>query len=88
VLSIKHSQTHTIKIHVSIPADALPVRSLLSSTDNAVIAASICEEALALILGPTFGGTSTVPTPPSSSKLYKPMTITKPTLQNESTNLC
>lgn len=55
--------------HDSIPADALPVRSLLSSTDNAAIADSICEAAEALIVGPTFDGTSTVLTPPSSSKI-------------------
>lgn len=57
-------------MHINIPADALPVLSLLSSADSAATAASICEAAVALILGPTFGGTSTVPTPPSSSKMY------------------
>jgi len=56
---------------ISIPADVLPVRSFLSSTDNAVIAASICEAALALILGPAFVGTSIVLTPPSSSKIVE-----------------
>ncbi|KAI5409986.1 hypothetical protein KIW84_055452 [Lathyrus oleraceus] len=50
----------------ALPTDALPVRSLLSSTDNAAIADSICEAAEALMVGPTFGGTSTTLTPPSS----------------------
>jgi len=62
-------------VNANIPGDALPVRSLLSSADNAAIAASICETAFALMVGPTFGGTSIVLTPPSSPKMYKPLII-------------
>jgi hypothetical protein len=89
VLGIKHSQTNRITININIPGDALPVRSLLSSTDNAAIADSICERALALILGPTFVGTSIVLTPPSSSKMYKPIIIkNQPMLQNKYIKVC
>lgn len=40
-----------------IPADALPVRSLLNSRDKATIAASICERAVDLTVGPISGTT-------------------------------
>lgn len=42
------------------PDDARPVRNLLSSPDNAEIAASICEVALASIVSPMSGNSSTV----------------------------
>lgn len=46
--------------HRSVPADALPVRNLLSSRDNATTAASICDIAFSLTAGPISGTTSTV----------------------------
>lgn len=52
------------------PADALPVRSLLNSPDNALMAASICEVALDLIVGPMSGKTSTVLAAESSSTIF------------------
>lgn len=44
----------------NIPADALPVRNLLSSRDKATIAASICAIAAAFTVGLISGTTSTV----------------------------
>jgi hypothetical protein len=52
----------------NVPGAALPVLNLFNSPDNAAIAASICEVALALIVGPISGETSIVLTPSSSSK--------------------
>lgn len=52
-----------------VPEDALPVRNLLSSRDNATTAASICNVAFSLTVGPIFGKTSTVfPASPSSKR--------------------
>lgn len=51
----------------NVPGDALPVRSLINSPDNAPIAASICEEAFALMVGPISGETSIVLAESSSS---------------------
>lgn len=53
---------------VNIPDDALPVRSLLNSPDNADIAASICELALALIVGLISGNASAILVEDSSSQ--------------------
>lgn len=50
------------------PGDALPVLSLVNSPDNAPSAASICEAAFALIVGPISGETSIVLAASSSSK--------------------
>lgn len=52
----------------NVPGDALPVLSLVNSPDNATIAASICEAAFALIVGPISGETSIVLAASSSSK--------------------
>ena len=68
----------------NIPGDALPVRNLFSSVDNAAMAASICETAFALIEGPTLGETSIAPPAASSSRMHEPGTIRKQnTLQND-----
>lgn len=70
------------------PGDALPVRSLLSSPNNAVIAASIWVVALALMVGPISGKTSTVLSESSSSTIpttnpaQKINQILKPKSQN------
>ena len=68
----------------NIPGDALPVRNLFSSVDNAAMDASICDTAFALIEGPTLGGTSIVPLAASSSIMSEPGTIRKQnTLKND-----
>lgn len=54
--------------HSKVPGDALPVLSLFNSPDNAPIAASICAEAFALIVGPISGETSILLAASSSSK--------------------
>lgn len=56
------------RCYSNAPEDARPVRSLLNSPDNAEIAASICEVAFALIVGPKSGKTSIVFPAESSSE--------------------
>lgn len=54
-------------IHGNIPGDALPVLNLVSSRDNATIAASICETVVSLTVGPISTISTVLPAPESSS---------------------